>query len=88
MKNRKIKTEIGERLKRVCESLTEKERKGVLVGMLVISTILCSITVTRAFGRFLSQGTQREVPSGTNTPVDSLHRNTKDSITYHPKFNE
>lgn len=84
MKNRKIKTEIGERLKRVCESLTEKERKGVLVGMLVISVILCGITVTRAFGRFFSHGTQKVLPFAH--PVDSLHRNGKDSIIYHPKF--
>ena len=56
MKSRKIKTEISEKLKKVCEELSEKERKGVLVGMLVISTVLCGITVTRAFGRFLSHG--------------------------------
>ena len=54
MKSRKIKTEISEKLKNVCEELSEKERKGVLVGMLAISTVLCAITVTRAFGRFLS----------------------------------
>ena len=41
MKSKKIKTEIGEKLKDVCESLSEKERKGVLVSMLVISTVLC-----------------------------------------------
>ena len=35
MKSRKIKTEISEKLKNVCEELSEKERKGVLVGMLV-----------------------------------------------------
>lgn len=62
MKSRKIKTEIGEKLKNICESLSEKERKGVLVAMLVISTILCGITVARAFGRFLSHGTQKELP--------------------------
>lgn len=62
MKSRKIKTEISEKLKNVCEELSEKERKGVLVGMLAISTVLCAITVTRAFGRFLSHGTQKELP--------------------------
>ena len=36
MKSRKIKTEISEKLKNVCEELSEKERKGVLVGMLAI----------------------------------------------------
>ena len=75
MKSRKIKTEISEKLKNVCEELSEKERKGVLVGMLVTSTVLCGITVARAFGRFLH-------------PVDSLHRADKDSIMYHPKTNE
>lgn len=85
MKNRKIKTEIGEKLKNVCESLSEKERKGVLVGMLVISTILCGITVARAFGRFLSHGTQKELPFGKHVPADSLHRTDKDSIMYHSK---
>lgn len=88
MKNRKIKTEIGEKLKDVCESLSEKERKGVLIGMLVISTILCGITVTRAFGRFLFHGTQKELPFDRNTPVDSLHRTDKDSIMFHPKTRE
>ena len=88
MKNRKIKTEIGEKLKNVCESLSEKERKRVLVGMLVISTILCGITVARAFGRFLSHGTQKELPFGRNTPVDSLHQTDRDSIMYHPKTHE
>ncbi|WP_195668974.1 hypothetical protein [Bacteroides intestinalis] len=88
MKSRKIKTEIGEKLKGVCESLSEKERKGVLVGMLVISTILCGITVARAFGRFLSHGTQKELPFGGNTPVDSLHQTDRDSIMYHPKTHE
>ena len=59
MKSRKIKTEISEKLKNVCEELSEKERKGVLVGMLVTSTVLCGITVARAFGRFLSHGHKR-----------------------------
>ena len=88
MKSRKIKTEISEKLKNVCEELSEKERKGVLVGMLAISTVLCAITVTRAFGRFLSHGTQKELPFGRNTPVDSLHQSGKDSIMYHPKTQE
>ena len=83
MKSRKIKTEISEKLKNVCEELSEKERKGVLVGMLVTSTVLCGITVARAFGRFLSHGTQKELPFVH--PVDSLHRADKDSIMYHPK---
>ena len=68
MKSRKIKTEISEKLKNVCEELSEKERKGVLVGMLVTSTVLCGITVARAFGRFLSHGTQKELPFERNTP--------------------
>jgi len=85
MKSRKIKTEIGEKLKDVCESLSEKERKGVLVGMLLISTILCGITVARTFGRFLSHGTQKELPFGKHVPADSLHRTDKDSIMYHSK---
>lgn len=71
MKSRKIKTEISEKLKNVCEELSEKERKGVLVGMLVTSTVLCGITVARAFGRFLSHGTQKGVavcPSGGLPP--------------------
>ena len=71
MKNRKIKTEIGEKLRNVCESLSEKERKGMLIGMLVISTILCSITVARAFGRFLSHGMEKELPFGKDIPADS-----------------
>ena len=82
MKSRKIKTEISEKLKNVCEELSEKERKGVLVT----STVLCGITVARAFGRFLSHGTQKELPFVH--PVDSLHRADKDSIMYHPKTNE
>lgn len=83
MKKGKIKADIGRKLRDVCESLSEKERRGVLVGMLVISTILCGITVTRAFGRFLSHGTPKEL----NVPADSLHRTNKDSIMYHSKFN-
>lgn len=85
MKSKKIKTEIGEKLKGVCESLSEKERKGVLVGMLVISTILCGVTVARAFGRFLFHGTQKELPFSKHIPADSLHRTDKDSIMYHSK---
>ena len=54
--------------------------------MLVTSTVLCGITVARAFGRFLSHGTQKELPFVH--PVDSLHRADKDSIMYHPKTNE
>lgn len=88
MKNRKIKTEIGEKLRNVCESLSEKERKGMLIGMLVISTILCSITVARAFGRFLSHGMEKELPFGKDIPADSLHRTGKDNVMYHPKFDE
>lgn len=88
MQSRKIKSEIGEKLKNICESLSEKERKGVLVGMLVISTILCGITVARAFGRFLSHGTQKELPFGRNTQVDSLHQSSKDGIMFHPKTHE
>lgn len=88
MKNKKIKAEISEKLKNVCECLSEKERKGVLVGMLVISTVLCGITVTRAFGRFLSHGSQRELPSGKDASADSLHQSSKDSIMFHPKTHE
>lgn len=88
MKNGQIKTEIGGRLKKVCESLSETERKGVLIGMLVISTILCGITVARAFRRFFSHGTQKELPFSKCTPTDSLHRTDKDSIMFHPKSTE
>lgn len=90
MKSREIKTEIGEKLKGVCESLSEKERKGVLVGMLVICTILCGITVMRVFGRFLSRGTQKELPFSRNMPVDSLHLIdiNRNSIMYHSKPQE
>lgn len=86
MKLVKAKTDIDSRLKEVCDNLSEKQRKGVLVGMLVTSTVLCGITVARAFGRFLSHGTQKELPFVH--PVDSLHRADKDSIMYHPKTNE
>lgn len=88
MKTGKIKADINDRLKNVCESLSEKERKGVLVGMLLISTILCGITVTRAFGRFFSHDTQKELPFGKDTPADSLYRTDKDSMMYHPKSYE
>lgn len=83
MKKIKIKADISERLKKGCESLSEKERKKVLIAMLVISTILCGITVTRAFGRFFSHGTQKELPF--DHPVGSPHRSVEDSITYHSK---
>lgn len=85
MKRVNIKTDIGGKLKEVCESLSEKERKGVLVSILVVSTILCGITVTRAFGRFFSHGPGKELPFGKDIPVDSLHRTEKDSMMYHPK---
>ena len=85
MKLVKAKTDIGSRLKEVCDNLSEKQRKGVLVGMLVVSTVLCGITMTRAFGRFSAHGTQQELPFGTYAPVDSLHRMDKDSIMYHSK---
>lgn len=85
MKSREIKTEIGEKLKGVCESLSEKERKGVLVGMLAVSTVLCGVTVARAFGRFLSHGTPKELPFGRHVPAASLHRTDNDSIMYHSK---
>lgn len=86
MKSRKIKTEISEKLKNVCEELSEKERKGVLVGMLVTSTVLCGITVARAFGVFSLTAHKRSCR--LVHPVDSLHRADKDSIMYHPKTNE
>ena len=63
MKKVKLKTDIGGKLRQVCDALSEKQRKGVLVGMLVVSTILCGITVTRAFGRFFFRGTQRSCRS-------------------------
>lgn len=85
MENEKIKAGIGEKLRRACESLSEKQRKGMLVGMLVISIILCGITVTRAFGRFFSHGSQQGLPFDRHIPVDSLHRINKDSIMYHSK---
>ena len=85
MKNVNIKAGINEKLRRACENLSEKQRKGVLVGMLVVSIILCGMTLTRAFGRFFSHGTQQELPFGKYVPVDSLHRTDKDSIMYHSK---
>lgn len=84
MKNGNIKAGINEKLRRACENLSEKQRKGVLVSMLVISIILCGMTLTRVFGRFFSHSTQ-ELPFGKYVPVDSLHRTDKDSIMYHSK---
>lgn len=88
MKTGKIKAEIGDKLKRYCDSLSAGQRKGVLIGMLVISTVLCGMTVARAFGRFLSHGARKEWPFGKDAPVDSLHRTDKDSIMYHSKPTE
>lgn len=88
MKRVNIKADIGGKLKQACDNLSEKQRKGVLIGMLVISTILYGITVTRAFGRILSHGTQKELPLGGPAPADSLHRADKDSMMYHPKKDE
>ena len=88
MIKRKIKADIGEKLKNLCESLSERERKKVLIGMLVISAILCGITVTRAFGRFLSHGSQRELPFGKDALADPLYKTDKDSVMFHPKTHE
>lgn len=88
MKTVKIRTDLSSKLRQVCDNLSEKQRKGVLVGMLVISIILCSITVTRAFGRFFTYGTEKELPFGKYAPADSLHRTNKDSRMYYPKKDE
>lgn len=85
MKTVRIKRDISRSLKEVCDSLSEKQRKGVLAGMLVVSIILCGMTLARAFGRFFSHGTQQDLPFGKYVPVDSLHRTDKDSIMYHSK---
>lgn len=51
--------------------------------MLVTSTVLCGITVARAFGRFLSHGTQKELPFVH--PVDSnSHRVVR--LLYGPSY--
>ena len=74
MKSREIKTEIGEKLKGVCESLSEKERKGVLVGMLAVSTVLCGVTVARfrtfPFSRHTKGTAVWQACSGRFTPPD------------------
>ena len=85
MKNEKVKPSMGEKLKRACENLSEKQRKGVLIGMLLVSIILCSITITRTFARLFSHNTRKELPIGRHAPADSLYRTDKDSIMYHSK---
>lgn len=78
METIKNKMNVSEKLRQACDGLSAKQRKGVLVGILIISTILCGITVTRALGRFLAPGNGNgiELPYGN------------DSTTYHSKFDK
>ncbi len=86
MKSRKIKTEISEKLKNVCEELSEKERQGVLVGHAGYQYRSMWYHRSTRFRAFSLTAHKKELPFVH--PVDSLHRADKDSIMYHPKTNE
>lgn len=69
-----IKSTARERLKTYLEGLSEKQRRGILVAMLVFTCITSGIVLLRAAGRLTPARERMELPFGEGSLTDTLRR--------------
>lgn len=70
-----IKSTARERLKTHLDSLSEKQRRGILIVMLVFTCIASGIVLLRA-ARLAPAGERLELPFGEGCLTDTLRRLT------------
>lgn len=69
-----IKSTVRERLKAYLESLSEKQRRGILVAMLLLTCIASGIVLIRAAGRLTPARDMTELPFEEGSLADTLRR--------------
>lgn len=69
-----IKSTARERLKTHLDSLSEKQRRGILIVMLVFTCIASGIVLLRAAARLAPAGERLELPFGEGSLADTLRR--------------
>ena len=65
------KSTVKEKAKAYLESLSEKQKRGILIAMLVFTCIASGIVLLRAAGRLKPA---RELPFGEGSLTDTLRR--------------
>lgn len=58
------KSTVKEKAKAYLESLSEKQKRGILIAMLVFTCVASGIVLLRAAGRLNRQGSAWSFPSG------------------------
>jgi len=69
-----IKSTARERLKAYLDGLSEKQRRGILVAMLVLTCVASGIVLMRAAGRMTPARGMTGLPFGEGSLADTLRR--------------
>lgn len=68
------KSTVKEKAKAYLESLSEKQKRGILIAMLVFTCVASGIVLLRAAGRLKSARERMELPFGEGSLSDTLRR--------------
>ena len=68
------KSTVKEKAKAYLESLSEKQKRGILIAMLVFTCIASGIVLLRAAGRLKPARERMELPFGEGSLSDTLRR--------------
>lgn len=68
------KSTVKEKAKAYLESLSEKQKRGILIAMLVFTCIASGIVLLRAAGRLTPARERMELPFGEGSLTDTLRR--------------
>lgn len=69
-----IRSTARERLEAYLDGLSEKQRRGILVAMLVLTCTASGIVLVRTTGRLAPAGGRMELPFGEGCLTDTLRR--------------
>ena len=69
-----IRSTARERPKAYLDGLSEKQRRGILVAILVLTCVASGIVLMRAAGRMTPAGGRMELPFGEGSLADTLRR--------------
>lgn len=69
-----IKSTAGERLKTYLDGLSEKQRRGILIAMLIFTCIASGIVLLRTASRLTPARERMELPFGEGSLSDTLRR--------------
>lgn len=68
------KSTVKEKAKAYLESLSEKQKRGILIAMLVFTCVASGIVLLRAAGRLKPARERMELPFGEGSLSDTLRR--------------